>query len=285
MPTVKNKIIAEATAQKLAALRAWIPGLKWKLQAKYGDAGQGKVQKGIVVAFIDARDVSERLDNVCGLEWHAEYSMLEGTGILTVECALTVLGTTRHDIGTVDLGKAKVDKEMAVKAAYSDALKRAAVQFGVGRFVYRLPKVEAQLEQRGASWYIVKAALSELTALSIALSDPAAKAGRYQYIRTLSDMQLEELPFGYEDDSEEEGEARETTGDRKLTNLEAQDVHKSFGLGEIPKDEQYEIAAGVCQRKLTSFQDIYLSERPAVLEAGREWLRVQKRQSASAVAE
>ena len=48
----------------------------------------------------------------------------------SVECSLTVFGVTKRDVGIGD----------DLKAAYSDALKRAAVKFYVARYLYYLPK-------------------------------------------------------------------------------------------------------------------------------------------------
>jgi hypothetical protein len=42
------------------------------------------------------------------------------------------------------------------KSAYSDALKRAAVKFGIGRFLYSLPKMYAQTRASGKSFVMQK---------------------------------------------------------------------------------------------------------------------------------
>lgn len=80
---------------------------------------------GLVVAYIDARLVVERLNLVCPHLWTDAY----GPGSGGMQCSLTVDGITRHDIG-----------EGTGKALYSDALKRAAVKFGVGVSLYAIPQ-------------------------------------------------------------------------------------------------------------------------------------------------
>ena len=55
-------------------------------------------------------------------------------GRSAVECTLTVCGVSKTDVGTSG------ESADAAKAAYSDALKRAAVKFGIGRYLYALPK-------------------------------------------------------------------------------------------------------------------------------------------------
>lgn len=97
-----------------------------------------------VAAYVDARLVFDRLDLVCAECWTAEFDPLpealrprpvdRRTGelreqpILYVRCFLTAFGVTREDVGEGE----------DPKAAFSDAIKRAAVHFGVGRALYAL---------------------------------------------------------------------------------------------------------------------------------------------------
>lgn len=102
--------------------------------------------KGLVTFYIDARLAVERLNTVVGAgDWSDEYRVLSmdpNTGIPT-ECRLTVLGVTKADVGQIE-PSGKHDNK-SVKSAYSDALKRAAVKFGVGAFLYNLPSVWAEV--------------------------------------------------------------------------------------------------------------------------------------------
>ncbi len=91
--------------------------------------------RALMLAHIDARNVHDRLDAICPDEWSFEVEVIPGTRQPTVKGRLTVLGVTREDIGEApegDLG--------TLKAAASDALKRCAVLFGIGRYLYALPK-------------------------------------------------------------------------------------------------------------------------------------------------
>jgi hypothetical protein len=85
-------------------------------------------EKGSVAFYIDARDVMDRLDEVVGCEnWQDKYTVLAfSDSEWVVECTLVVNGVAKTDVGSGD----------APKDAYSDALKRAAVKFGVGRYLY-----------------------------------------------------------------------------------------------------------------------------------------------------
>jgi hypothetical protein len=97
--------------------------VKWKVQAEFGS------EKALIVPYIDARLVIERLNLVCPHLWHDEYEALAGgKGLL---CRLTIDGVTRLDVGSGYQGK----------GLYSDAFKRASVKFGVGVSLYALPQI------------------------------------------------------------------------------------------------------------------------------------------------
>lgn len=113
------------------------PGaVQFKIQNTADQAAQ-------VAAYVDARMVFDRLDQVCGRRWFAEFEPLPERLIpppvdrdgqvlarppLYVRCRLTICGVTRQDVG----------EGADPKAAFSDAVKRAAVQFGIARALYAL---------------------------------------------------------------------------------------------------------------------------------------------------
>jgi hypothetical protein len=104
--------------------------VKWKLQATW--AAGTRNAGGIVIPFIDARLVVERLNAVVPGLWWDEYAPGGGKAL---ECALTVDGITRRDVGTAGATEPE-------KAIRSDALKRAAVKFGVGASIYAMKQVK-----------------------------------------------------------------------------------------------------------------------------------------------
>lgn len=113
--------------------------LKFFVVARSKDKTKGKVG-----SYIDARAVMDRLDAVVGpTNWQTSYVLLD-PAMKAVECSLSIrftgdVWTTKCDVGYPNEGKDadNADKE-PLKAAYSDALKRAAVQFGIGRYIYSL---------------------------------------------------------------------------------------------------------------------------------------------------
>lgn len=104
------------------------------LAASFAD-GVVKTRKGpdnTMLDYIDARDVMDRLDAVVGpANWQDEYMPGPEGGVL---CKLSILvngqWVTKCDVGE------KTDIE-AVKGGCSDAFKRAAVKWGIGRFLYQ----------------------------------------------------------------------------------------------------------------------------------------------------
>jgi hypothetical protein len=110
---------------KLEDLKKELP-FKWRVQSsKYGKAN--------CVAYIDARDAQDLLDEVCGPEnWQTLY--YEENGLLFCKVGIKVKDdwVWKSDTGS----ESNVEKD---KGHVSDAFKRACVNWGVGRFLYRLP--------------------------------------------------------------------------------------------------------------------------------------------------
>ncbi len=88
------------------------------------------------LSYITARTVMNRLDDVLGPEnWWDSYLPLEHS----VLCTLTVRLPDGSTISKQDAGgyAGMTDQGDDDKSGYSDAFKRAAVKFGVGRYLYR----------------------------------------------------------------------------------------------------------------------------------------------------
>jgi hypothetical protein len=115
---------------------------KWRVLnvSKAGD-------KATWYVYVDARDVAERLDEA-GVEWSDDYEIVTLTDSLCVaQCRLTVDGQTRTDVGS-DSAQSRDSEGNYIKGAYSDALKRAAVKFGVARYLYRLTSVYLPIDPK-----------------------------------------------------------------------------------------------------------------------------------------
>lgn len=115
---------------------------KKKRQKETGD-NYAKATKGQVLAYIDARDVMDRLDEVCGPGgWQNRYTHADKKTI----CEIGILTQDGEWIWKAD-GAGESDIE-AEKGALSDAFKRSAVRWGVGRYLYHLPTPWVDLDER-----------------------------------------------------------------------------------------------------------------------------------------
>ena len=117
-----------------------VSAVSWKPQTLTKDK-----TRALAVAYIDARDVAQRLDEVVGpLNWAVDHKMVgeqQMTG-LSIRHPDKDEWITKWDAGFV--GGSDSDKEddqmKAIKGTASDGLKRAAVLWGIGRYLYSLPK-------------------------------------------------------------------------------------------------------------------------------------------------
>lgn len=116
--------------------------ISWRVGATSSDKS-----KGIALAYIDARDVMQRLDDVFGLNWQCKYSHAENKTICEISVLVDGVWISRAG------GAGDTDIE-AEKGAISDAFKRAAVLFGVGRYLYDLPNQWVKLKPQGKSYAI-----------------------------------------------------------------------------------------------------------------------------------
>lgn len=106
--------------------------LKFKPQTVKGD-------RCLAIAYIDARCVMDRLDDVCGVDgWEDSYRELPDGSVV---CKLTIRTPYGASVSKTDVGNPSEQPDAGdrIKAAFSDSLKRAAVKFGIGRYIYRIP--------------------------------------------------------------------------------------------------------------------------------------------------
>jgi hypothetical protein len=94
--------------------------------------------RALALAYVDARAIQDRLDEVVGVDgWQDDYECLpDGSVVCRLRCRIGGEWLTKVDVGSPS---EQPDGGDRLKAAFSDALKRAAVKFGVGRYLYRLP--------------------------------------------------------------------------------------------------------------------------------------------------
>jgi hypothetical protein len=97
-----------------------------------------KNNRCLAMAYIDARLIQDRLDEVLGVEnWEDAYKILpDGSVVCRLRCSSSATGGSPRPTSAAERA---ARRRRPLKAAFSDALKRAAVKFGIGRYLYRLP--------------------------------------------------------------------------------------------------------------------------------------------------
>lgn len=133
------------------------------------DAGLENLKKPVDAGLVKQRegwrDRNGNVHYVSYVEWHAVADILDREtpdwsqtvkeiqqigSVVCVICAITIGGVTREGIGT-----GTAESEMGIKKAEHDALKRAAVKFGVARELYK--KESELIEREGAAGDFVAA--------------------------------------------------------------------------------------------------------------------------------
>lgn len=111
----------------LSKLKEPFEMVRWKVQSNLPN------NKCLCVAYVDSRQVQERLDAVCGPGgWQDDYKEVNGHIYAGIGILINREWVWKHDVGT----EANTEKE---KSEASDSFKRAAVKWGIGRFLYSLP--------------------------------------------------------------------------------------------------------------------------------------------------
>lgn len=131
--------------------------------------------KGMALAYIDARDVMERLDEVCTpAGWQNRY-VDAGNGKTCCELGINLFanmvsydGEGKFEPVGEWLWKSDGAGDTGTegdKGAFSDAFKRAAVRWGIGRYLYDLKSPWVELEPRGNSFIIKENQYAQLQRL------------------------------------------------------------------------------------------------------------------------
>jgi hypothetical protein len=121
--------------------------VEWRMQA-CGKKSDGTIWAR-VLCYITARAVMERLDEVFGpFGWEDSYEPVEiERSASGIRCRLTAYvggqKITREDV-------CEPSDIEPLKGAYSGAMKRAAVKFGIGRYLYNIEEAYAEITKTGA---------------------------------------------------------------------------------------------------------------------------------------
>ena len=140
-----------------------------RVQWRLGAVDQER-NRGLALAYVDARDVQDRLNDVMGGSWQCRYVPMPN-GTTCCEIGLLIDGVWLWRANGA--GNTDVEGE---KGAYTDAFKRAAVLWGIARYLYSLASPWVAVELRGQRHFIRKDESSRLVALLKANGEPKLSA-------------------------------------------------------------------------------------------------------------
>ena len=152
MPKTMEQIQSELSAPFPAA------DVEWRIQ----HAAQDK-KRGLAVPYLQSRAIQSRLDAVVGpYNWKAEYKPWHNVGGAGSQlCGIAVYCEERGEWVQKWDGAENTDIE-PVKGGISDSFKRAAVLWGIGRYLYGLAATWVDVEQRGKNYAIIDKELRRL---------------------------------------------------------------------------------------------------------------------------
>lgn len=130
--------------------------IHWRAQSLTKDGS-----KAMALAYLDARDVMERLDAVCGPDgWQTEHYDCGGKmGCkIGVRSPYVSINPETKELSYQWVWKSDGAGETQVEAdkgAFSGAFKRAGVMWGIGRYLYDMPTIWVPCEsyQKGDKYY------------------------------------------------------------------------------------------------------------------------------------
>lgn len=116
--------------------------IEWKIQT-LNNKDKAKATKALIVPYVNARAIMDRLDQVVGFEnWQTSYQPGPSGGVIC-HLALRIGGEWLYkEDGAENTGVEPV------KGGISSALKRAAVAWGIGRYLYEVPRRWYDIDER-----------------------------------------------------------------------------------------------------------------------------------------
>lgn len=122
--------------------------IEWRVQNSGMKNGKGWA---MVLAYVTNRAIQQRLDDVVSPEnWKNEYKEAPDGGVL---CGISI---KVEDEWVTKYDGAENTKVEAIKGGLSGAMKRAAVQWGIGRYLYKLETTYVEVGEKGKNWVSIK---------------------------------------------------------------------------------------------------------------------------------
>ncbi|MGP4074095.1 Rad52/Rad22 family DNA repair protein [Piscibacillus sp. B03] len=117
--------------------------LEWRVQRKVKTKNGWKA---VVLCYVTNRAIQKRLDDVFGPFWQNKYELWQDKGVkCTISARINGEWISKED-------GAEFTQVESVKGGFSAAMKRAAVQWGIGRILYDIPEVWVDLKEKGQNF-------------------------------------------------------------------------------------------------------------------------------------
>ena len=152
--------------------------LEWRLQNTIEET-----MRGMAVPYVTNRAIQNRLDEVCGPEnWYNEFKPWHSNGKKDSQlCGIAIHFEGKGFITKWD-GAEDSDIE-PIKGGLSDSMKRSAVQWGIGRVLYKMTKpLWVKIEQKGNSYVICDTERPKLNAAYLELLDTHKQKTMEQFV-------------------------------------------------------------------------------------------------------
>jgi len=126
MTALTGGVVGDASFRAQVAAPFARKQVRWRPERMNEDGTEA-----LALAYLDARDIMDRLDEVCGVDWSCSYHFApDGKTICDIGIRFQPDTWIHRQDGAGDT------QYEADKGALSDAFKRAAVKWGVGRYLY-----------------------------------------------------------------------------------------------------------------------------------------------------
>ena len=209
--------------------------VKWRPSMIY-EARDNKGFEVMLLAYIDARDVMDRLDEVFGVYgWQDKY---EKWGEKAVKCSLAVYDRSSGQWIVKEDVSDETDFE-ATKGGVSGALRRAAVKYGIGRYLYGLGDSRERIVS-GSFWgnddYIY-------------INDRKTGAKGYVKKPTLPDWALPEEERGQQEPVKRKTEKRQSQSPKQESKPEPKQETESAQLADENQKKAIQSIATIVQMK------------------------------------
>ena len=224
---------------------------------------------GMCLAYVTNRAIMDRLDKVCGPEgWENHFEKGPDGGIL---CGITIYDqgdTSKPYSGRTKWDGAENTAIESIKGGLSSAMKRAAVQWGIGRYLYKLDSTWAMFSTGGkykakveGKWFKWDAPDLPLWALPDGTKEKV-KGKTQPEQRSSSQGQATKPPMGKPGDPATEPQERAILAIAKKGGIDAGDVEtilKDWMNGDV----------------LTKAEASTLIENNHILDTAKEWYKKQ----------